>query len=137
MGGAPIPFVQWSDRDETFRVDPEAERVLGGVLGKLAVVCVAGPYRTGKSFLLNRLIGTQQRGFQVGGDINACTKGIWLWRQPIQVGGERERERETALACLWMTIPSSLPQIRLSSSSTRRASAPPIAPARSTRTCSR
>lgn len=42
---------------------------------------VAGLYRTGKSYLLNQLLG-EKVGFDVGGTVNACTKGIWLWGQP-------------------------------------------------------
>lgn len=54
----------------------------------MAIVCVAGPYRTGKSFLLNTLVGRQEEraGFQVGGSIRACTKGIWLWGEPVKKG---------------------------------------------------
>ena len=32
---------------------------------KVAVVAIAGPYRTGKSFLLNRLLN-QSKGFEIG-----------------------------------------------------------------------
>jgi hypothetical protein len=43
--------------------------------------------RTGKSFLLNQLVDSRQdgakEGFQVGGTVNACTKGIWLWGEPV------------------------------------------------------
>jgi hypothetical protein len=67
-------------------VEKKAADVLHGIKGKLAVVVVAGPYRTGKSYLLNRLLG-RQSGFAVGGTIQACTKGIWLWGQPVQHGG--------------------------------------------------
>lgn len=68
----PMPFIQ--SQDGKFVVMPEAAKMLSQVRGKVSVICVAGPYRTGKSFLLNRLIG-QQSGFQVGGTVKACTKG--------------------------------------------------------------
>ena len=46
-----------------------------------------GPYRTGKSYLVNKLIGCEKKqGFAVGGTINACTKGIWLWGEPVKIG---------------------------------------------------
>ena len=45
---------------------------------------VAGMYRTGKSYLLNRLILDRSDGFGVGPTINPCTKGLWLWSEPIQ-----------------------------------------------------
>lgn len=71
---------------------------------KIGVIAVAGKYRTGKSFLLNRIIlnKTDQSGFGVGPTINPCTKvsisinynlkqGLWIWTKPIEVerhGGE-------------------------------------------------
>ncbi len=41
-------------------------------------------YRTGKSYLLNRMLLNRQRGFGVGPSINPCTKGLWVWGTPIQ-----------------------------------------------------
>jgi Guanylate-binding protein, N-terminal domain len=46
---------------------------------------VAGKYRTGKSFLLNRVIINQKNmGFGVGPTINPCTKGLWLWGDTLE-----------------------------------------------------
>lgn len=42
--------------------------------GPIGVVAVAGMYRTGKSFLLNRMILDQSNGFGVGPTVNPCTK---------------------------------------------------------------
>ncbi|KAH7459319.1 Guanylate-binding protein 4 [Phytophthora ramorum] len=89
----PLPFVLVDD-DGGFRVNPEACAVLEQVKTRLVVVAVAGLYRTGKSFLLNLLVqgltnpSAQQEtqepaGFAVGGTVNACTKGIWMWGRPI------------------------------------------------------
>lgn len=46
----------------------------------LAPIALAGPYRTGKSFLLNRILLQYPpgEGFSVGETINACTKGLHL-----------------------------------------------------------
>ena len=49
---------------------------------KIAVLCVTGPYRSGKSFLAN-LIMNNMDGFKEGATINACTKGLWVWGKPI------------------------------------------------------
>jgi Guanylate-binding protein, N-terminal domain len=51
----------------------------------LAVVVVAGRYRTGKSFLLNRglLDATNKKGFSTGNSINACTRGVWIYPAPL------------------------------------------------------
>ena len=42
--------------------------------GPIGVISVAGMYRSGKSYLLNRVLLNQSRGFDVGHTINACTK---------------------------------------------------------------
>jgi hypothetical protein len=82
----PIPFIQ-DVKGQGFVVTPEAANVLANCFTKIAVVVIAGPYRTGKSFLLNKLIGCEKKqGFSVGGTVNACTKGIWLWGKPVKVG---------------------------------------------------
>lgn len=52
--------------------------------GPIGVVSVAGMYRTGKSYLLNRMLLNRSGGFGVGPTINPCTKGIWVWGKPIQ-----------------------------------------------------
>eukprot|EP00419_Tripos_fusus_P011943 CAMPEP_0172667108 /NCGR_PEP_ID=MMETSP1074-20121228/8215_1 /TAXON_ID=2916 /ORGANISM="Ceratium fusus, Strain PA161109" /LENGTH=988 /DNA_ID=CAMNT_0013483571 /DNA_START=32 /DNA_END=2998 /DNA_ORIENTATION=- len=65
-------------------VQERAADIISQLHGKLAVVGVAGLYRTGKSFLLNRLLGSQT-GFEIGGTVNACTKGIWVWGEPIEI----------------------------------------------------
>lgn len=49
---------------------------------RLTVCTVCGPYRTGKSYLLNLLLGRLQRGgknFRVGSTSQACTEGLWMW----------------------------------------------------------
>ena len=40
-------------------------------------------YRTGKSYLINRMLLKRQKGFCVGQTINLCTKGLWVWPKPI------------------------------------------------------
>ena len=45
-------------------------------------VACAGRYRTGKSFLLNRLSDADSNcGFGVGDSIQACTKGLWIYKK--------------------------------------------------------
>jgi len=45
---------------------------------------VAGLYRTGKSYLLNRMLLNKSSGFGVGPTVNPCTKGLWIWGSPIK-----------------------------------------------------
>ena len=42
---------------------------------------IAGKYRTGKSYLMNRLAGGNS-GFGLGATIQSETKGIWMWAKP-------------------------------------------------------
>ena len=58
-----------------FQVSEEAIKFLSSIKEKIGVVAVAGKYRTGKSFLLNRVILDKVKGgFSVGPTINPCTK---------------------------------------------------------------
>ena len=50
----------------------------------MGIVAVAGMYWTGKSYLLNRMILNWPNGFGVGPTINPCTKGLWIWKHPVQ-----------------------------------------------------
>jgi len=52
---------------------------------QFAVVSVVGRYRTGKSYLLNRVLLNQSNGFEVGPTINACTKGLWIWPELVEL----------------------------------------------------
>lgn len=40
-------------------------------------------YRTGKSYLLNRMLLNRSNGFGVGPTVNPCTKGLWCWGKTI------------------------------------------------------
>ena len=52
--------------------------------GNVAFVSIVGKYRTGKSFLQNRIMGLNGgKGFKVSSSTNACTKGLWVWTKPI------------------------------------------------------
>uniref|UniRef100_A0A0D9W051 GB1/RHD3-type G domain-containing protein n=1 Tax=Leersia perrieri TaxID=77586 RepID=A0A0D9W051_9ORYZ len=52
----------------------------------IAVVGVIGPYRSGKSFLLNQLLSLScDKGFGVGHMRDTKTKGIWIWGTPVEM----------------------------------------------------
>jgi len=56
---------------------------LESLSGPIGIIAVAGMYRTGKSYLLNRMLLDRSNGFGVGPTINPCTKGVWIWGKPI------------------------------------------------------
>jgi hypothetical protein len=47
---------------------------MSSIEGPVGLVAVAGLYRTGKSYLLNRMLLNRSDGFGVGPTINPCTK---------------------------------------------------------------
>ncbi|XP_059357406.1 guanylate-binding protein 1-like [Carassius carassius] len=59
----------------------DAVEFLSRINEPVVVVSVVGLYRTGKSYLMNRLAG-QQSGFALGNTIESKTKGIWMWCVP-------------------------------------------------------
>uniref|UniRef100_A0A493THJ2 GB1/RHD3-type G domain-containing protein n=1 Tax=Anas platyrhynchos platyrhynchos TaxID=8840 RepID=A0A493THJ2_ANAPP len=67
--------------DGVLRADPAALEVLSSIGQPVVVVAIAGRYRTGKSFLMNRL-AQRRSGFPLGHAVQAHTKGIWMWCLP-------------------------------------------------------
>jgi GTPase SAR1 family protein len=51
---------------------------------KAAVLTIAGPQRSGKSFLSNRFVDSM-KGFAIGPTVEPCTKGIWIWSKPMHL----------------------------------------------------
>ena len=88
--GRSVPLITFDD--SRFHVHEEAVQMLACLEAPLAVVAVAGMYRTGKSFLLNRVILGKKSAFTVGPTTRACTKGIWVWSEPLTVHTPEGRE---------------------------------------------
>ena len=89
--GKAIKFIEIDDTDEQFEVSGDAMAFLASLPRDktIKVVAVAGPYRSGKSFLMNRMLD-QMKGFEIGNTIESCTKGIWVWNQPLAIPGEED-----------------------------------------------
>lgn len=70
--GKAIPFIQIEEDDtRKFVVSTEAMALLesGSSRKKVAVVAIAGPYRSGKSFLANRFVGQMGEAFKIGATV--------------------------------------------------------------------
>ena len=61
-----------------FEINEETCDFLKKLQGPLGIIAVAGMYRTGKSYLLNRMLLNRSGGFGVGPTINPCTKVLYL-----------------------------------------------------------
>lgn len=60
-----------------FEISDEAKDMFKNIRGPFGIVSVAGMYRTGKSYLLNKVLLNLEKGkggFGVGPSINPCTK---------------------------------------------------------------
>ncbi|XP_066499917.1 guanylate-binding protein 1-like [Hoplias malabaricus] len=77
---APICLIN-NTEDGGLEVCGEALEILDQITQPVVVVAVVGLYRTGKSYLMNRLAG-KQTGFALGNTIESKTKGIWMWCVP-------------------------------------------------------
>lgn len=54
----------------------------------MAMVAVVGNFHSGKSFLMNQLMG-KSTGFGIGPSVQPETMGIWMWGQPLQVNSPK------------------------------------------------
>ncbi|XP_064833022.1 guanylate-binding protein 1-like [Oncorhynchus masou masou] len=75
------PMCLVKNADGELCVEPEAINYLNGLKQKVVVVSVVGLYRTGKSYLMNKL-AQKRSGFALGATIQSKTKGIWMWCVP-------------------------------------------------------
>ncbi|CAM1331073.1 GBP1 (predicted), partial [Pycnogonum litorale] len=80
----PMVFVSMDGARNSYKVNERVEQYLRLIKGPIQVIGIAGHYRTGKSYLLNRLAGIKS-GFEIGHAVEAKTKGIWIYiiRHPV------------------------------------------------------
>ncbi|CAO2639113.1 Guanylate-binding protein 6 [Lemmus lemmus] len=76
---APICLVE--NHKDQLSVNRTAIEILNNISQPVVVVAIVGLYRTGKSYLMNRLAG-QNHGFPLGSTVQSETKGIWMWCVP-------------------------------------------------------
>jgi hypothetical protein len=76
-------LVTWDTVSRKFTLNPASLAYIRSLPSPISVVAVAGLYRTGKSYLINRVFLNSSQAFEVGPSVNPCTKGIWIWTEPI------------------------------------------------------
>jgi hypothetical protein len=81
--GEPIQLIN-QNKEGILAINNEALEIIAKLNGNLAVCAVVGPYRSGKSYILNHLLN-RRRGFELGGRVESCTRGIWMWNYPIKL----------------------------------------------------
>ncbi|XP_019269621.1 guanylate-binding protein 1-like [Panthera pardus] len=77
----PAPVCLIENTEGQLVANQEALEILSGTKNPLVVVAIVGLYRTGKSYLMNKLAG-KNKGFSLGSTVQSHTKGIWMWCVP-------------------------------------------------------
>ena len=87
-----IPLISFIDNK--FIIPEEARNLLiNQPHENIGIISLVGKYRTGKSFLLNRVLleKKQVNGFDVGPTFKPCTKGIWIWTDPLMISNTHSK----------------------------------------------
>ena len=71
----------------SLKANPKALRILREISGPVCVLAVVGPCRTGKSYILGRLISNAGENcqFKLGHKMDPETMGIWMWDRPFKL----------------------------------------------------
>ncbi|KAI3829718.1 hypothetical protein L1987_03846 [Smallanthus sonchifolius] len=81
-----IPIIEPDPGHTKLRLSSEGLEAIRRITNPIAAVAVIGPYRSGKSFLLNQLLSLScYEGFGVGHMRDTKTKGIWVWGTPVEM----------------------------------------------------
>ncbi|KAK3036890.1 hypothetical protein RJ639_031508 [Escallonia herrerae] len=81
-----FPIVEPDPGHTKLRLSRAGLEAIERITTPIAAVAVIGPYRSGKSFLLNQLLSLScDEGFGVGHMRDTKTKGIWVWGTPLEM----------------------------------------------------
>ncbi|XP_023225373.1 guanylate-binding protein 2-like [Centruroides sculpturatus] len=87
----PLQLVKPDKQHKNLIIIKENVAFLQKILGPVAIVSVVGKFHSGKSFLMNQLMG-KSNGFGIGPSVQPETMGIWMWGRPWlmrRTNGER------------------------------------------------
>nr|XP_048309667.1 guanylate-binding protein 4-like isoform X1 [Myodes glareolus] len=73
-----VPVCLIENAKGQLRPNQKALEILSAITQPVVVVAIAGLYRTGKSYPMNKLAG-KNTGFSLDSTIQSHTKGIWMW----------------------------------------------------------
>ena len=71
-----IPFAEFNAKQEIC-LNEKALELLRTIKKPVAVLTICGPYRTGKSYYLSRVLDNNMV-FRTSQEIGACTQGMWM-----------------------------------------------------------
>ncbi|XP_059497415.1 guanylate-binding protein 1-like [Stegostoma tigrinum] len=77
----PVCLIENSESGELLINQKAVDDILSKIKQPVVVVAIAGLYRTGKSYLMNKL-ADRRKGFSLGSTIQSQTKGIWMMCLP-------------------------------------------------------
>ncbi|KAL5712466.1 hypothetical protein ACHQM5_014638 [Ranunculus cassubicifolius] len=81
-----FPIVEPDSGHTKLRLSREGLEAIERITNPISAVAVIGPYRSGKSFLLNQLLSLScYEGFGVGHMRDTKTKGVWVWGTPLDI----------------------------------------------------
>ena len=63
--------------NHSLKLVEDAVELLRSINKPLAVLSICGPYRSGKSYFISRVLGSPG-AFKLGHSMQACTRGIWM-----------------------------------------------------------
>ncbi|EGW14061.1 Interferon-induced guanylate-binding protein 2 [Cricetulus griseus] len=75
------PMCLIENTEDQLVINQQALGILSAIQQPVVVVAIVGLYRTGKSYLMNKLAG-KKTGFSLGSTVQSHTKGIWMWCVP-------------------------------------------------------
>ncbi|XP_076316463.1 uncharacterized protein LOC143228907 isoform X3 [Tachypleus tridentatus] len=78
----PLQVVRPDPLHKQLKLVKENLKILKNINGPVATVAVVGKYHSGKSFLMNQLMG-KANGFGIGSSVQPETMGIWMWGKPV------------------------------------------------------
>nr|XP_037270045.1 guanylate-binding protein 4-like [Rhipicephalus microplus] len=78
INDAPVQIIKPSKDHKMLIIDKENMKAISKITGPVATIGVVGKFHSGKSFLMNQLMG-KTKGFGIGPSVRPETMGIWMW----------------------------------------------------------